>query len=95
MKKIGRNDPCHCGSGKKFKKCCESKMLGKRFMATRIDAASGDQMKKTVSMAPFFHERLSLTPKKPMPNPEPVKDEEKGEITEALTSSVAEKGKIC
>lgn len=19
--KIGRNDPCHCGSGKKFKKC--------------------------------------------------------------------------
>lgn len=22
MKKIGRNDPCHCGSGKKYKKCC-------------------------------------------------------------------------
>lgn len=21
-KKIGRNDPCDCGSGKKFKKCC-------------------------------------------------------------------------
>jgi uncharacterized protein YecA (UPF0149 family) len=21
----GRNDPCLCGSGKKFKKCCESK----------------------------------------------------------------------
>ena len=21
MKKIGRNDPCPCGSGKKFKKC--------------------------------------------------------------------------
>ena len=20
--KIGRNDPCHCGSGKKHKKCC-------------------------------------------------------------------------
>lgn len=20
--KTGRNDPCHCGSGKKFKKCC-------------------------------------------------------------------------
>jgi len=19
--KIGRNDPCHCGSGKKYKKC--------------------------------------------------------------------------
>lgn len=22
--KIGRNDPCRCGSGKKFKKCCEA-----------------------------------------------------------------------
>ena len=21
--KIGRNDPCHCGSGKKYKKCCQ------------------------------------------------------------------------
>ncbi|MBI4585332.1 MAG: SEC-C domain-containing protein [Planctomycetes bacterium] len=20
--KIGRNDPCPCGSGKKYKKCC-------------------------------------------------------------------------
>ncbi len=24
-KKIGRNDPCHCGSGKKYKKCCLGK----------------------------------------------------------------------
>jgi len=23
--KIGRNDPCPCGSGKKYKKCCEGK----------------------------------------------------------------------
>ncbi len=23
--KLGRNDPCGCGSGKKFKKCCLSK----------------------------------------------------------------------
>jgi hypothetical protein len=23
--KLGRNDPCHCGSGKKYKKCCYSK----------------------------------------------------------------------
>ncbi len=22
---IGRNDPCHCGSGKKYKKCCQAK----------------------------------------------------------------------
>lgn len=24
-KKIGRNDPCPCGSGKKYKKCCLNK----------------------------------------------------------------------
>ncbi len=23
--RIGRNDPCPCGSGKKYKKCCFSK----------------------------------------------------------------------
>ena len=22
-KKVGRNEPCPCGSGKKYKKCCE------------------------------------------------------------------------
>ena len=22
IKKVGRNDPCPCGSGKKYKKCC-------------------------------------------------------------------------
>lgn len=40
MKKTGRNDPCPCGSGKKFKKCCESKMIGKRFLAQKLDQAS-------------------------------------------------------
>jgi len=23
--RLGRNDRCYCGSGKKFKRCCESK----------------------------------------------------------------------
>ena len=25
IKKISRNDPCHCGSGKKYKQCCQNK----------------------------------------------------------------------
>jgi hypothetical protein len=25
MKEVGRNDPCPCGSGKKYKKCCAQK----------------------------------------------------------------------
>jgi uncharacterized protein YecA (UPF0149 family) len=27
-KKIGRNDPCPCGSGKKYKKCSETQTCG-------------------------------------------------------------------
>lgn len=28
--KIGRNDPCPCGSGKKYKSCCITKAAGPR-----------------------------------------------------------------
>jgi hypothetical protein len=37
MEKVGRNDPCPCGSGKKFKKCCEKKMIGKKFVASKLE----------------------------------------------------------
>jgi hypothetical protein len=30
MAHTGRNDTCPCGSGKKFKKCCELQQRGKR-----------------------------------------------------------------
>ena len=33
----GRNDPCHCGSGKKYKKCCAQQPAGAR----RVDAGDG------------------------------------------------------
>ena len=35
-KKIGRNDPCVCGSGKKFKKCCVNKVVVNRPPALGI-----------------------------------------------------------
>lgn len=28
VEKVGRNDPCPCGSGKKFKQCCLNKTGG-------------------------------------------------------------------
>ncbi|WMJ74172.1 SEC-C metal-binding domain-containing protein [Cytophagaceae bacterium ABcell3] len=31
MSKIGRNEPCPCGSGKKYKKCCEASDLKKEI----------------------------------------------------------------
>ena len=30
MPEVGRNDPCPCGSGKKYKKCCGQKSPMKR-----------------------------------------------------------------
>lgn len=84
MKKVGRNDPCPCGSGKKFKKCCENKMLGGRFMARPISTQGGP------SLTSFFHQRVtnvtesiepkkfeaSTTPPPPQPKDKP-KEEEK------------------
>lgn len=67
MKKIGRNDPCPCGSGKKFKKCCESIMIGGRFRATRIEPQSAPSIQKTASLTSLFQARLAETPKKPLP----------------------------
>ncbi len=29
-REVGRNDPCPCGSGKKFKKCCGNPKLSAR-----------------------------------------------------------------
>jgi hypothetical protein len=39
--KIGRNDPCSCGSGKKYKACCLGKqkpayVLGKRKFTAKV-----------------------------------------------------------
>lgn len=33
--KIGRNDPCLCGSGKKYKHCCEGKAVEKSNVYTK------------------------------------------------------------
>ncbi len=54
MKKTGRNDLCVCGSGKKFKKCCERKMIGKKFMATKIEP---EQI--TSNIVSFFKSKIT------------------------------------
>jgi SEC-C motif len=33
--KIGRNEPCSCGSGKKYKQCCEKKTIEKSDRFTK------------------------------------------------------------
>lgn len=34
--KVGRNEACPCGSGRKFKQCCESKAGGSRMTVLMI-----------------------------------------------------------
>ena len=52
MDKIGRNDPCPCGSGLKYKKCC----LGKE---QRTESAAAELMPRQYGIDP---ELTTLTP---------------------------------
>ena len=36
MAKVGRNDTCPCGSGKKYKYCCESKKDSSRMSSVML-----------------------------------------------------------
>ena len=44
VKKVGRNDPCPCGSGKKYKNCCERSggaKLGRKFGPKLLQIITG------------------------------------------------------
>jgi hypothetical protein len=43
---LGRNDPCHCGSGKKYKKCCLAKDEGSR-QAAKAELATTTGLEST------------------------------------------------
>jgi tetratricopeptide (TPR) repeat protein len=60
MAKPGRNDPCHCGSGKKYKKCCQPKeeaaeheVIAKE-QAEREERAEARRLQKRVEKAEFL-----------------------------------------
>jgi hypothetical protein len=40
--KLGRNDPCSCGSGKKYKRCCLPKLLETRAAARAAEKEAAD-----------------------------------------------------
>jgi uncharacterized protein len=56
--KVGRNDPCPCGSGKKYKSCClpkEQKMatpLGKRKFTAKVISGGGINKPQQASQDP-------------------------------------------
>src|SRR5271155_3117590 len=48
MKKIGRNDPCPCGSGKQYKKCC--------IQSEGVQATGGQSIPATIHTAMMHHQ---------------------------------------
>jgi hypothetical protein len=80
--KVGRNDPCPCGSGKKYKKCC----LAKDEAAARQEYAQRATMQREVGRA--FD--LPAFPEPPPPTqPDPL-DQARGELWEAFEAADAE-----
>jgi uncharacterized protein len=55
MEKAGRNDPCPCGSGKKFKKCHGRQSGSKPIQAQVLTPQS--------SLSSFFHSRIATVEK--------------------------------
>ena len=52
MGNVGRNDPCPCGSGKKYKKCCEKKTGLQRHQFTNLNREGTESnMSKIVGAA--------------------------------------------
>lgn len=59
-KKVGRNDPCPCGSGKKYKYCCGrqsviselQKILYRQKKRVQNDTSQNDEEKSSISKSP-------------------------------------------
>ena len=58
MAKIGRNDPCACGSGKKYKKCCMARDEAAALAARPPQAAAAPA--RQPSLASYFQEQDDL-----------------------------------
>ena len=46
MQTAGRNDPCPCGSGKKYKKCCAQKSATQKMNATVLSSEKSNLFNK-------------------------------------------------
>ncbi|MEM8728038.1 MAG: SEC-C metal-binding domain-containing protein [Chlamydiota bacterium] len=64
MREVGRNEPCPCGSGKKYKKCCLQKSSAKRHCFNVIDPSSvqSSMSRITAMVAKTFDADTAVTP---------------------------------
>lgn len=75
QKKVGRNDPCPCGSGKKYKKCCEERLEKKKFTAQVLTPSQSDRKpaEKAKDLSTHFFKHL-VAPKAVQPEHAPPHD---------------------
>ncbi len=50
---IGRNEPCPCGSGKKYKKCCIRADIAKRQEESAEEVALDDEFAESDGASPI------------------------------------------
>ncbi len=60
--KLGRNDPCACGSGKKFKHCCEGKSAAERTSKVLLAVVAAAIIGGIAAGALMFRESASAGP---------------------------------
>jgi len=67
MKEVGRNDPCPCGSGKKFKKCCALKSSMEKRVFKQIESRNLDSNERRMKgiLARSFKENFPEANEKP------------------------------
>ena len=59
--KPGRNDPCHCGSGKKYKKCClraDEHKVSKEELKKDAEFEAWFQNDLLIGQANMLHQRF-------------------------------------
>ena len=64
LDKVGRNDPCPCGSGKKYKKCCmakdEAKKIALSHLADMLQEPNSDESQKNSQLSGRVAEVVNL-----------------------------------
>ncbi len=64
--KIGRNDPCPCGSGKKYKKCCMGKLAFEEINVPkdyfRLKGKRAEEIVQDLALKTFFTDWCYLNP---------------------------------
>jgi hypothetical protein len=61
MKIIGRNDPCPCGSGKKYKKCCQLKDETANFEIFRYEKYLSIRASAAEKMMNIAQNKIGIT----------------------------------